>query len=273
MKETEMADYSYLMQGISRVGTDSSVLISSSRYLNDARIRDWVATHLLRRNGADVPTPSDSIQLVQILREVQDIDRINDLIAEERRRNPALDAWFSEGFVSTFQREDLAAYPPESVAGLFYKQLSDNGYQVDIVPPYEPRNDFEYFQLRAGQCHDFEHLLGGGSFDFIGELVPYYMRLTNLFVHLSPELAGELSVFSILGSTRIITRAVLHYPQTWLVAHNAIERGSRVGKESEPLFSMRYEDVFALPLDEARRKLGIRGAEDVDTSAASAQWS
>ena len=63
-----MGDYSYLMKGIGSVETDSSVLVSSSRYLNDARVRDWVATHLLRRNGADVPTPSDSIQLVEILR-------------------------------------------------------------------------------------------------------------------------------------------------------------------------------------------------------------
>lgn len=267
-----MADYSYLMQGIERLTTDSSVLISSSRYLNDARVRDWVATHMLRRNGPDVPTPSDSIQLVQILREVQDIGHINALFATERQKNPALDAWFREGFVSTFQREELERYAPETVGGLFYKQLTDNNLQVDIVPPYTPRNDFEYFQLRAGQTHDLEHILGGGGFDFIGELVPYYMRLTNLFVHMSAELAGELSAFSILGSTRIITRAVLHYPQTWLVALNALERGARVGRESGPLYLMRYEDVFALTPDAAREALGIRGVEMVDTAEASAQW-
>ena len=110
-----MAEYSYLMSGITPVATESSLLVSSSRYLNDPRIRDWVATHLLRRNGPDVPTPSDSIQLVQILREVQDIDRINELFAQERQKNPALDAWFREGFVSTFQRDDLKHYGPETV--------------------------------------------------------------------------------------------------------------------------------------------------------------
>ena len=73
-----MADYSYLMRGIVPVATESSVLVSSSRYLNDPRVRDWVATHLLRRNGPDVPTPSDSIQLVQILRQR----------ADDRRRRP-----------------------------------------------------------------------------------------------------------------------------------------------------------------------------------------
>lgn len=267
-----MADYSYLMKGITKVDTTSSVLVSSSKYLNDARVRDWVATHLLRRNGSDVPTPSDSIQLVQILREVQDIDHINALFAAERKQNRALDEWFTAGFSSSFTLEDLGRYAPGTVGAIYHEQLSDNALDVNIVPPFVPKNDFEYFQLRAGQTHDLEHILGGGSFDFIGELVPYYMRLTNLFVHLSPELAGELSAFSILGSTRIITRAVLHYPQTWLVAQNAMERGARVGRDSAPLYMMKYEDVFDLTPEAAREALGIRGVEVVDTGAASAQW-
>jgi ubiquinone biosynthesis protein COQ4 len=267
-----MADYSYLMKGIETVSTDSSVLVSSSRYLNDARVRDWVATHLLRRNGPDIPTPSDSIQLVQILREVQDIDHINALFAAERQKNAVLDAWFKEGFVSTFGLDDLKDYGPETVGGIFYAQLTDNNLQVDIVPPFTPRNDFEYYQLRAGQTHDLEHILGGGGFDFIGELVPYYMRLTNLFVHMSPELAGELSAFSILGSTRIITRAVLHYPQTWLITQNAVERGAKVGRESAPLYMIRYEDVFGLTPEAAREALAINGVQLVDTAEASAQW-
>jgi ubiquinone biosynthesis protein Coq4 len=267
-----MADYSYLMQGIMPVATDSSVLVSSSKYLNDARVRDWVSTHLLRRNGPDVPTPSDSIQLVQILREVQDIDHINALFAAERARNADLDAWFRAGFSSSFTLEDLKQYAPDTVGGIFYAQLTDNALDVNIVPPFEPRNDFEYYQLRAGQTHDLEHILGGGGFDFIGELVPYYMRLTNVFVHLSPELAGELSAFSILGSTRIITRAVLHYPQTWLTALDALERGSRVGRQSAPIFMMRFEDVFHLTPEAARVALGIHGVEMADTATASAQW-
>ncbi|WP_340586980.1 Coq4 family protein [Erythrobacter alti] len=267
-----MPDYSYLMQGIKKVETDSSVLVSSSRYLNDARVRDWVSTHLLRRNGSDVPTPSDSIQLVQILREVQDIDYINELIAAERKSNPELDAWFAEGFSSSFTLEDLGQYAPDTVGGIFYAELSKNSLDVNIVPPFEPKNDFEYFNLRAGQTHDLEHIMGGGGFDFIGELVPYYMRLTNLFVHMSPELAGELSAFSIFGSTRIITRAVLHYPQTWLITQNAMERGAKVGRESAPLYMMKFEDVFDMTPEAAREKLGIKGVEYVDTGAASAQW-
>jgi ubiquinone biosynthesis protein COQ4 len=265
-------DYSYLMKGLTKIPTTSSTLVSSSRYLNDPRIREWVSTQLLRRNGPDAPTPSDPIPLVLALREVQDINHINELFATERKKNPALHAWFREGHVSSFKREDLKDYPPHTCAGIFYTQLMANDLQVDIVPPYKPQNDYQYFFLRAGQTHDLEHILGGGGFDFIGELVPYYMRLTNLFVHLSAELAGELSTFYILGSTRILTRAVLHYPHTWLTVVDALERGACVGRESAPLYSVRFEDVFALTPQEARLKLGIRGVREADTGPASAQW-
>ncbi len=267
-----MNDYSYLMRGLTRVPTTSSTLVSSSRYLNDPRIRDWMATHLLRKNGPDAPTPSDPMPLVLALREVQDINHINELFAAERRKNGHLDAWFREGHISTFKREDLKAYAPGSTAGILYKQLMANDLQVDIVPPYKPQNDYQFFFLRAGQTHDLEHILGGGGFDFIGEVVPYYMRLTNLFVHLSPELAGELCVFYMLSSTRILTRAVLHYPQTWLTVLDALERGSQVGRESAPLYSLRFEDIFELTPERAREKCGIRGVRLADTSAASALW-
>jgi ubiquinone biosynthesis protein Coq4 len=267
-----MDDTPYLMRGIRQIPTDSSVLISSSPYLNDPRIRDWVATHMLRRSGQDRPSPSDSIILVGLLREVQDIGRIEEMLVAERKRNAALDRWFAEGFVSTFTREDLAGCPPGSVGGVFHRYLAEKGFEVDLVPRYTPKTNYDYFQFRAGQTHDLEHVICGGGFDYIGELVPYYMRLTNLFKHLSPELAGELSVFSILGATRIMTRSVLHYPQTWPTVLETVERGSRVGKASGPIFMARYEDVLQLPLAEARRRLGVEGAQDVDTSAASAIW-
>ncbi len=86
---------------------------------------------------------------------------------------------------SSFSRDDLARHGPGTVGGIFYRQLIDNDLQVDIVPNFVPRNDYEYFQLCSGQIRDLEHILGGGSFDFIGELIPHYMRLTNLSLDLA----------------------------------------------------------------------------------------
>jgi len=267
-----MDDVPYLLRGFNLIGTDSSVLVSSSKYLNSPRLRDWVATELLRRNGPDVPTPSGAFILSGIIKELQDFGAINAMIRAERQKWPALDAWFEARFVSTYTREDLKQYAPDTVAGLFYKQLADNDYQVDIVPPYEPKSDYEYWLLRAGQTHDWEHIVGAGGFDSIGELVPGFMRLASYFKYFTPELASELGAMQFFASFRFLSRTALHYPHCWKAAWEAVDRGRQIGDSSEPFFLARYEDVFRLTPAEAREKLGIRGVREVDTKAISQVW-
>ena len=268
-----MADVPYLMRSVAPVGTDSSVLVSSSKYLNSARLREWVATILLRRNGPDIPPPSEMHEFLQILHELRDYDAIEAMFTAERKVNPALDAWFSEGFISTYAIEDFRGFAPGSLGGIFYRQMTEGDYQIQIVPWQEPKTQLDYYNLRSGQTHDFEHILCGGGFNFMGELVPYWCRLTNVPKHIrDPELAGEVNVIQIFGSLRYTVRTMLHYPQVWPTAVNAIQRGMRVGQLSDALFLKKLEDVFHLPLEEARAALGVRGAEDVDTSAEGAFW-
>lgn len=260
-------DIPYLMRGVMPVETDSSVLISSSKYLNNARLRDWVAKILLRRNGADMPPPAEMHELTQILDELRDFGAIEAMFTAERKVNPELDAWFNEGFISTYTIEDFKDYTPGSLGGIFYNQMTSGNYEIQIVPFMEPKTQLEFYNLRSGQTHDFEHILCGGGFNFMGELVPFWYRLTNVPKHIrNPELAGELSVLSIFGSLRYTVRTLLHYPQVWPTAVNAIQRGMRVGQASDALFLKKLETAFHLPLEEAREALGVRQAEYVDTS-------
>ena len=151
--------------------------------------------------------------------------------------------------------------------------MTGGNYELQIVPWSEPKTQLQFFNLRSGQTHDFEHILTGGGFNFMGELVPYWYRLTNTFKFIrDPELAAELCMISIFGSLRYTVRTMLHYPQVWPVCVNAIQRGMRVGQESDALFMAKLEDYFHLPLAEARAALGVRGAVDVDTDAAGAFW-
>ena len=159
-----MNDYSYLMKGLTRVPTTSSTLVSSSRYLNDPRIRDWLATHLLRKNGPDAPTPSDPMPLVLALREVQDIGHINELFAAERRKNSVLDQWFREGYVSSFRRENLKDYPPETTAGIFYKhEAVAHKLPYITLPPEINLGDARFAASYSQESYDTktgEHVVG-----------------------------------------------------------------------------------------------------------------
>jgi ubiquinone biosynthesis protein Coq4 len=262
----------YLMRGRKQVSTTSSVLISSSKYLNDYRIREWVTTQSLKRNGTDYPPTYGIPMLIEAVREIQDQDRIEALFNEARRDWPELDRWLDERWVSKLRRDDMKSCPEGSIGGIWYKQLVGAGMEVDIIPGFEPKTSFEYFFLRGVQTHDFMHILGGGGFDGLGEVIPAFLRYGNLFRWFEPELAGLLNVQNTFLTIPMFMRTPLHYPEVWMRMWELAERGMKIGRTSDALFLHRYEDYLDLPLEEARAKFGVRNAETIDTSRESAFW-
>jgi len=264
-----MDDFSRL--GVTEISTENSVLISSSKYLNEPRLRDALTTAMLRRNGRERRVGWDSTPIVRAYWEVRDVKAINAMIATERARNPALDAFFSARHISTFTRTDLARYAPHSLGGIFYAYLAENDLDIDLDPRlrrdpnWRPSTDLEYFELRAAQTHDFEHILGGVGFDALAEVVPFWMRIENYHAHMTPELAGELAALYVLLVLPMQTRTALHYPRAWPMVSRFIERGIQLGRVAAPLYMVRYEDLLSLSLPEARAKLSIPLIEEIDS--------
>ncbi|MBV1916779.1 MAG: hypothetical protein KUG65_01780, partial [Sphingomonadaceae bacterium] len=130
-----------------------------------------------------------------------------------------------------------------------------------------PKNDIEFIRMRSGQIHDYEHLMTGGGFNSLGELLPLFCRLSSPFAHYSAELAQAMSELYIFVGNRMVMRSFLHYPQTWPTVLELMQRGIAVGQASKSVYEMRYEDALHLPVPEAREFLGIREAEDFDSAA------
>lgn len=268
-----MDDIPYLARGVNLLSTDSSVLVSSSKYLNHPKLREWIALIALKKNGADYPPAAEMHELIGILHELRDFDHIEHMFTQERKVNPKLDAWFSERFCSDYSIDDLKDCAPGSVGGIYYQAATKGNYDIQIVPNFTPKSQWEYYSLRAGQTHDYEHILTGGGFNFMGELIPYWFRLTTIDAHIqNKELAGEMNVMGILGSMRYMARTVLHYPQTWGTAIKCIQQGIAIGQQSDPFWMAKMEDVWNLPLEDARAKLGVRGAVDLDTQKEGDIW-
>lgn len=268
-----MDDIPYLARGVNLLSTDSSVLVSSSKYLNHPKLREWIAFIALKKNGPDFPPAAEMHQLLTFIDELRDFDHIEHMITEERKVNPRFDAWFNEWHVSNYTIEDLKHCAPGTVGGIYYKTATEGNYEIQIVPDYKPQTQWQYYSLRSGQTHDYEHILTGGGFNYMGELIPYWFRLATIHTHIqNKELAGEMSVLSILGTTRYVIRTMLHYPQIWECALECIQQGIRIGRESDPFWMAKMEDVWHVPLEEARAKLGVRGARDLDTQKEGDFW-
>jgi len=268
-----MDDIPYLARGVNLLGTDSSVLVSSSKYLNHPKLREWIAFIALKKNGPDFPPAAEMHQLLGFIDELRDFDHIEHMITEERKVNPRFDAWFNEWHVSNYTIEDLKDCAPGTVGGIYYKITTEGNYDIQIVPDYKPQTQWQFYSLRSGQTHDYEHILTGGGFNYMGELIPYWFRLATIHTHIqNKELAGEMSVLSIFGTMRYVIRTMLHYPQIWETALDCIQQGIRIGRESDPFWMAKMEDVWNVPLDEARAQLGVRGAVDLDTQKEGDFW-
>ena len=260
-----MDDVPYLMRGRKEVTTESSVLISSSKFLNDARIREWVVSQNLRKAGDDVPLTYGIPTLIQAMRELQDHERIEVLFNEARKDWPELDRWLDERYLANLKKEDLEGYAPDTLGGVFHSYLTKQNLQIDIIPTFEPRSAFEYFFLRGVQIHDFMHILGGVGFDYISETIPAFMKFGNLFRWFSPELAGLLNIQNTFLVMPGMTRTLLHYPGSFMAKWKLAQQGMLIGSSSDPLFLHRYEDHLDLTPAQAREKFGVRNVITIDT--------
>ncbi len=266
----------FYLNGRRKVKTESSVLVSSSRWLNDGRVREWISTENLRRNGHDYPLLYGLPTLMQAVDEVRDVEDAERLVADERRRNPAFDRWLNEGFVSTYTKDDLKAYPEGSVG----RQLFDYMDKFDLSPElnsrildnpdWKPANTLDYWNLRMGQTHDAYHILGEVGFGSVAEYFITGVITGNVFRHLGAELAGALMTVNTLIMFPWMTRTMLHYPGAWPDLWRNLSYGYEVGQQSDMLFTSKFEDIMHLTPADARAALGWRGHRDgIDSRQAS----
>jgi len=99
--EELMDDIPYLLRGITQLGTASSTLISSSKYLDNPRLRTGLRQNSCGAMGRTFRRPPVRTALRDYA-DIQNPAEVNALIAEERRKWPALDRWFAERRVSTY---------------------------------------------------------------------------------------------------------------------------------------------------------------------------
>ncbi|MFM5914857.1 MAG: hypothetical protein ACKOPR_08960, partial [Chakrabartia godavariana] len=94
----------YFNGAIRTVETESSVLISSSKYLNNAELRNLIAQEMLRRNGLDLPSTAFIPEVAQLLMSMEDYGRIMELFEIEKARLPEFRRWCDDRSLSDFEQ-------------------------------------------------------------------------------------------------------------------------------------------------------------------------
>jgi ubiquinone biosynthesis protein Coq4 len=269
-KDQSDAMNAYLGKNIRQADGASSLLKSTSEWLNNGKIRELVAIWLLRKNGPDFPVEADhTLGMTAAVDQVLPEAEVLALFEEEMALDPQFGAWIRDGFLSSYRNEDFLDYPAETIGGLIGAEIRERGFDLTFGRGEKPLptglNPYQYFRLRMQQTHDFEHIVTGGQFNSLGEINVTFGRAANQSRHLSPKLASALNAYMMFAGLRMVTRSLLHYPETWVTALRGLEQGIRVGLASPPFWYFKWEEVFDKTPAEARRHFGMPEVDMVES--------
>ncbi len=258
----------YLGKNIRETECASSIPQSSSRWLNNAMVREVLPIWLLRKNGPDFPVEADhTLGLAAAFEQVLPEAEASALFMEELKINPALARHMEEGPAPTWSNEQFLEYLEGTVGGIMGHQIREHGFDLTLGmgPVPDDLTPFQYFRRRARFVHDFEHIVTGGQFTSIGEIVVTMARVANMTEHLSPKLASAVNAYQTFSGLRMFTRALLHYPEAFATALKCMEQGINVGRSSPPFWEFRWEEVFAMTPADARRHFGMPEVDFIES--------
>jgi ubiquinone biosynthesis protein COQ4 len=249
-------DAAYLMGGVPPAA--SSVLTSTSSYLNNPRFRDVYAQMGLKRDGHDIPSAYLIPEVNRAMSEELDFAALDRLLSEEKERLPEFAQWLDQRFLSDWSTDLVVKCADQTVGRLIFDFLTSSGMNIDFMFRGAPANDYEYLTKRRVQNHDIEHLVTGLDPSPVGEIALIVANAVAIHRYFAPEFAQILSLQPMFLASTSLMRMACHYPKVMPAMLEGIARGYALGESQvRPLFMIRWEDWINVPVAEARRQLGF----------------
>ena len=252
-------DIAYFNQGQVIHETDSSILISSSPYLNDPELRDLIAQEMLRRNGPDLPTTAYIPHVVKCFMKYENWPRIFQLFEEEKARLPEFKAWLEGRKISLFTEEELANPEPGTLKEVVYDFVTNSPYNMDFFyQGLKIENDFDFYQKERTHSHDIEHMITGFETNHAGEIALLEANEVAVFDYFVPELAAFFNRTSAYLKAKTTMKSGLHYPESYAMEVKARQIGAAQGAAwKHPLFLIPYRDMLDRKIEDIREEFGI----------------
>lgn len=253
------ATLAYFNGAAKAVETSSSILVSSSPYLNHAGLRALVAQEMLRRNGPDLPNTAFIPEVAQILHNLEDMGRIMDLFELEKARLPRFRQWLEERALSNFTIEETKGCAPGTLGAAIHDFVINSGYQLDLFfQEIKVVNDFTFYLRQTSLNHDIEHMVTGFGPNHGGEiaLVTANMHSRTLYFH--PELAAFFSRIQTYLRAKSLMKDGLYYPEAAAVHFEAEYRGAQQARNWKyPIMLVNWRHYVDWQIEDIRADLGI----------------
>ncbi|MGH8689208.1 MAG: Coq4 family protein [Burkholderiales bacterium] len=161
---------------------------------------------------------------------------------------PDLEAmWQSRYCPRPYDLDTLLVLPEDSLGGAYARHMKGRGLRPDFYDEVLPRHRLHYLRLRLRQTHDVWHIVTGYDTDPVGEVGLqgfYFGQVTNGQSALI--FAGGMIRSLLIGNYRMLENFV-----------RAFSEGYRAGQDARTLLAVRWEDLWAEPLEAVRRRFGV----------------
>ena len=249
----------YFSAGTRAVETDSSVLISSSKYLNNANLRALIAQEMLRRNGPDLPNTAFIPDVVQILMGLEDYGRIMALFEAEKARLPRFREWCDNRNLSNFKKAEVKDCAPGTLGAALYNWMDTSGYELDLFyREIEVVNDLTFYLRQAALNHDIEHLVSGFGPNHGGEVALVNANMHSRAKYFHPELSAFFSRVQAYLKAKTILKDALHYPEAFALNLEAEHHGAVQGRNWHyPIMLADWRAMVDWQMADIREEIGI----------------
>jgi ubiquinone biosynthesis protein COQ4 len=170
------------------------------------------------------------------------------------RQHPASAKMLEERYMGAeFDLDAMRQMPKDSLGWTYAKVLSALNYDPDFYRKGEIISDVDYIIHRVRKTHDLHHILTGFSFDDYGELGVIAVTVGQIgypgfaFIDIVALLLSFLSD----KHQRQGIDAALEYD------FDLISQGVKIGRQAQPLFSVKFEEGLERPIAQWRADLNI----------------
>jgi len=164
---------------------------------------------------------------------------------------PGVPEAVAQGWPPKFQMADLAACPHDSLGGEFHRQIIDNNFDLEVLdrdtlglaklPP-----PLDYLNARALQCHDIWHIVGGYHTTALHEVAISAFQLSQFGHNYSAQFLAV-----------VVTKSAIKRPEGVGLLLDIILTGWRHGRATPSLMGVDWPAIWAAPLDQVRKRLGV----------------
>jgi ubiquinone biosynthesis protein Coq4 len=247
----------YMTGGIEPV--TSSVLVSSSKYLNNPYYRDAFCQFALRRPGTDLPPTYLIPNMIRALAETRDDREFAALIAAEKAAKPDFAAWLDRRRLTTYVPDEMRHHAAGTLGATIREFVETSGMEMNFMKAgLQPRSDMEYLLKRRVPHHDIEHMVTGFGPNALGEAALAVMNNAANYRHFSPALAQYLNEATMWVTTTSLYRTSLHAPALMADMYGAWAQALAAGAAiRRPLMLVDWEDYLDWPVDDIAADLGF----------------